>query len=244
MKTLLLWGVDDTLSRHLTYQLSVDGHRLLVTGADLDKLQELDAALCQSELHRFATTLAPRAVSEWVSEQHVGLDGGVLFVPPPEPGPALLTPITANLRRVERSVYVPIELLRELVPQLRRGKRPKRVLVVLPWDTDVATVHTTPLVNLWRTLIGQLAEELGQEGIHINVLLTAPCPSAPEVALSPATGPIPGEDAEGASRTTIVPCDNAVFAAGWFSAALSPLSGQFLHHSSLPRTRLASPNSL
>lgn len=242
MKTLLLWGVDDTLSRHLTYQLSIDGHRLLVTGADLDKLQELDAALCQSEVHRFATTLPPRAVSEWVSEQHLGLDGAVLFVPPPEPGPALLAPITANLRRVERSVFVVIELLRELVPQLRRGKRPKRVLVVLPWDTDVGTVHTTPLVNLWRTLIGQLAEELSQEGVHINVLLTSPAPSD-AVNVPPTSGPIPDEDTEGAGRTTIVPCDNAVFAAGWFSPALSPLSGQFLHHPNSPKTRSASQKS-
>lgn len=240
MKTLLLWGVDDTLSRHLTYQLSVDGHRLLVTGADLDKLQELDAALCQSELHRFATTCAPRAVAEWVNEQHVGLDGAVLFVPPPEPGPALLVPITANLRRVERGVFVVIELLRELVPQLRRGKRPKRVLVVLPWDTDVGTVHTAPLVNLWRTLIGQLADELAPEGVHLNVLLTSPAPSDPTGA-TPA--PFPEEDAEGVGRTTIVPCDNAVFAAGWFSPALSPLSGQFLHHPNSPKTRLASQKS-
>lgn len=233
MKTLLLWGVEATLHEHITYQLSVDGHRLLVTGPDEEALQELDAELCQSELHRFSANVSPRGVAEWVSEQRVGLDGVVLFPPLPEPG-ALLTPLTANLRRAERSVYGAVELLRELLPQLRRGKRPKRVLVVLAWDNPAPSVHVAANVNLWQTLLGVLTDELQPEGVQLNVLYTSAeiSPTNTASISSPARPrPEPRDEETGVTeRALIVPCDNAVFAASWFSPALSQLSGQFVHH--------------
>ncbi len=234
MKTLLLWGVETHLARDLAYQLSVNGHRLLVTGADFDKLQELDATLCQSELHRVGALVVPRAVAEWVSEQHLGLDGVVVFPPSPEPG-ALLTPLTANLRRVERSVLTVVELLRELVPQLRRGKRPKRVLVVLEWDTGLPNPHVESLVNLWQTLVTALADELSHEGVQLNVLYTSPDEVEPAPTLGAEITPAPratrAEEETAAPEPTVTnPSATAVFAAGWFSEALSALNGQFVHH--------------
>lgn len=247
MKTLLLWGVDTILSQHITYQLSVNGHRLLATGPNFDNLQELDVALCQPELHRFSTALAPRSVAEWVSEQHIGLDGVVLFPPPPEPG-TLLTPLTANLRRAERSVYAPVELLRELVPQLRRGKRPKRVLVVLAWDTPSPSVHETSLVNLWQSLVRALVDELEPEGVQLNVLYTcaqapAATPTASRPVSSSPTRARAEEETSTSERTALIPCDTAVFAAEWFSPALSPLNGQFLHHPNRKVLRAAAPGA-
>lgn len=231
MKTLLLWGVETTLAQHIAYQLSLDGHRLLVTGSDFDNLQELDVALCQSELHRFRAQVAPRAVADWVSQQHIGLDGAVLFPPAPEPG-ALLTPLTANLRRADHAVFGAIELLRELVPQLRRGKRPKRVLIVIAWDNVTPSPHISALVNLWQHLLGPLNGELEPDGVQVNVLHTSA--EVPPLCRTPsASNPPPsGLDEEPPSngRTPIVPCENAVFAARWFSVALSPLSGQFVQH--------------
>jgi hypothetical protein len=169
-----------------------------------------------------------------VSEQHVGLDGVVLFPPPPEAG-ALLTPLTANLRRAERSVYGAIELLRELVPQLRRGKRPKRVLVVLAWDGPAPSAHSAALVNLWQHLTPLLADELEPEGVNLNVLYTSAETSSADAPIAGSTLSGPGrahaeEESGTAERTALVPCDNAVFAAEWFSTALSPLNGQFVHH--------------
>jgi hypothetical protein len=243
VKTLLLWGVGDLLSQHLAYQLSLAGHRLLLAGSDFDKLQELDGALCQCELHRFTALMAPREVSQWVGEQHVGLDGVVLLAPDPEPNPSLLIPSTANLRQMERSVFAPIELLRELLPQLRRGRRPKRGLIILPWNAPtLATSATVELAaHLWRAALPRLSAELNRDGVQLNVLFTAPADSCAALDEAPIdTSASSGthvshaersdaEEAGGAPRT-ITPCETALFAAEWFGAALAPLTSQFIEH--------------
>ncbi len=239
MKTLLLWGVGDLLSQHLAYQLSLVGNRLLLAGADFDKLQELDVALCQCELHRFTAVTAPREVSQWVGEQHVGLDGIILFPPEPEPNPSLLVPSTANLRQIERSVFAPIELLRELLPQLRRGKRPKRGLVILPWNTPIFTTSAAVelAAHLWRAALPRLSSELHRDGIQLNVLFTAPADSGAAPDETPASSRPQAShpersDAEetGGAPRTITPSETAMFAAEWFGAALAPLTSQFIEH--------------
>src|SRR5690606_4586915 len=114
--------------------------------------------------------------------------------------------------------------------QLRRGKRPKRVLIVIAWDTVTPSPHASAFVNLWQLLLGPLNDELEPEGVQVNVLLTSseiPTPSQTSAA-SPSNGV--DEESPSNGRVPITPCDNAVFAAGWFSAALSPLSGQFVRH--------------
>ena len=58
--------------------LSVEGHRVLVTGSNFDNLQGLDVALCQSELHRFHALVTPRAVAEWVTDD---ADWSMLVLP-------------------------------------------------------------------------------------------------------------------------------------------------------------------
>lgn len=247
MKTLLLWGVGDEFSQHLAYQLSLDGHRLLVTGPSFDKLQALDVQLCQSELHRFAAVTAPQKVAEWVEQQRVGLDGVLVIPPTPGSAGSLFVPMTVNVRCAEECIYTPLELLRTLLAQLRKGKRPKRVLVLLPWPASSGgqTPHAELLVNSWRHLITQLADELSLEGIHINALYTAaatPEPHGMTVAVTSET-PTPTVTSEDA-RATIVPCATAVLAAQWFSETLAPLTGQFVCHPNPSKTRSASKRSL
>jgi hypothetical protein len=237
VKTLLLCGVSDLLSQHLAYQLSRDGHRLLVTGPDIDVLQSLDAALCQSELHRYGTVMAPREIAEWVNEQHIGLDGAALVLPPPESGTSLLVPQSFNVRQVQQLVFGPIEILRELVPQLRRGKKPKRVLIVLPWNTPalLANPATALSTNLWRTALPQLTKELERDGVQLNVYLTNPVAEPPPVPSNPvSTSTLTRPDTnDSEAPTAIVPCETARVAAGWFSSAFSALFNQFIEHPTL-----------
>jgi NAD(P)-dependent dehydrogenase (short-subunit alcohol dehydrogenase family) len=234
VKTLLLCGVSDLLSQHLAYQLSRDGHRLLVTGSNLEMLQSLDAALCQSELHRYANVTAPRDTATWVNEQHIGLDGAALLLPPPEASTSLLVPWTFNLRQVEQLVFGPIELLRELIPQLRRGKKPKRVLIVLPWNTPAlrANPATALATSLWRTALPQLTKEVERDGVQLNVYFTTPVDEpAPDAPPSLGTSGSIGPDVDDSGPpSAIVPCETARLAAGWFSSAFAPLFNQFLEH--------------
>lgn len=121
----------------------------------MDALQTLDAALCQSELHRHAAVTTPREIASWVNEQHIGLDGVALVLPAPEASTSLLVPLSFNLRQAEQLVFSSIELLRELLPQLRRGKKPKRILAVLPWNTPTLLAGAAPIDQRagarWRT---------------------------------------------------------------------------------------------
>lgn len=234
MKTLLLWGLRSSISEEVAYQLSLDGHRLLLSGEDAAQLEELDLALCQNELHRFTAVTPPRDVAHWVSEQHVGLDGVVLFPPEPEPTASLLVPLTVNSRNVTRTVLEPIELVREVLPQLRRGKRPKRILVLLPWNTPdgarSASLATT--LDAWRSALPWLCRELDRDRVVLNVLFAAP--DCPELPSPPDEGPPTSLGSAAASDEQelrrISPSETARFAAAWFSPALAPLSGHFLEH--------------
>lgn len=235
MKTLLLWGFRGSLSEELAYQLSLDGHRLLLSGGEFHQLQELDCALCQNELHRFTTVNAPRDVAHWVGEQHLGLDGIILLPPEPVPSVSLLVPLTVNSRNTTRAVFEPIELLRELLPQLRRGKRPKRVLVLLPWNTpNIATsASLASTVDAWRAAVPWLCRELERDRVALNVLFAPPGPTelplAPHDKIPASTGAAV-ESEEQLPTRRISPSETARFAAAWFSTPFAPLSGQFIEH--------------
>lgn len=200
----------------------------------MDALQTLDAALCQSELHRHAAVTTPREIASWVNEQHIGLDGVALVLPAPEASTSLLVPLSFNLRQAEQLVFSSIELLRELLPQLRRGKKPKRILAVLPWNTPtlLAAPATTLAINLWRTALPQLTKELERDGVQLNVYLTTPVEElSPDASTPRLTSASSANDADDSGAPSpIVPCETARVAARWFSDALLPLFNQFIEH--------------
>lgn len=165
-----MWGIESEFSTHAARALAASGHRLLLVGSDRQMLEQLDAGLAQSELHRFTQTPALNAVGAWVEEQNAGLDGLVVFVPAPEPQPSVFVPLSANLRSSERSVFTTVELIRELLPQLRRGKRPKRVLLVLDWQSNPHPPMAAVLTHTWQALLPSLTAELNKQGSHFNVL--------------------------------------------------------------------------
>ncbi len=53
----------------------------LLVGESKEALEELDAQLSQSELHRLLATTDTHVLEEWVQAQNVGLDGLVLVSP-------------------------------------------------------------------------------------------------------------------------------------------------------------------
>jgi hypothetical protein len=172
VKSLLIWGIGSEFSRHAARALAADGHRLLIVGREKAILEQLDTTLVQSELHRLTTVPTPDGLAAWVTEQNIGLDGVVLLPPPPEATTNVLVPLSINVRSAENSCLGVVEVIRDLLPQLRRGKRPKRVLVVLDWyvDTELSPLAEI-LAETWAAASPQLTRELNKEGIHFNTLL-------------------------------------------------------------------------
>jgi hypothetical protein len=187
VKSLLMWGVDSYFSNQAARALAADRHRLLLLGEDRPALEALDARLAQSELHRLATTPRPNEVGAWVQEQGVGLDGLVLFPPPPESHSTLFVPATINLRGSDKCVFGIVELVRELLPQLRRGKRPKQVLVVIDWSPTIQlTPLGTALLAFWQAALPAITRELNKEGSHFNVLCLHESTQPPNVVAAQA----------------------------------------------------------
>jgi NAD(P)-dependent dehydrogenase (short-subunit alcohol dehydrogenase family) len=173
MKTFLVWGVRSELSEELCLELARGGRRLLVAGDNPEALTLLDATLAQSELHRYRTSCSSDGIAEWVKSQRVGLDGLVLFPEAPAPERSILLPDAELQPLLEASVLRPTQVMRELLPQLERGKKPKPIWIVLDWaatGTPLTGGWTEILLQTWRTYVQQLAIELVRQELVVNAL--------------------------------------------------------------------------
>lgn len=244
-----MWGVASDLTRRAAHALAAEGHRLLLVGDEPNTLEELDARLAQSELHRVKTTGPVHELAAWIQEQNVGLDGLVLFAPPPEPGHSLFVPTTVNLRNAERSLFGVLEVVRGLLPQLRKGKKPKRILVVLDWcrghDNNPMQAW---LERAWQAVLPAVTHELNKEGSNLNVLCllettepatetTHPAPNSQNVSSLGTPNAPQLEESSSAHGSNEAPASDYVHSAVSlirlnFSPMMLFLNGQFLQHPS------------
>jgi NAD(P)-dependent dehydrogenase (short-subunit alcohol dehydrogenase family) len=172
VKTLLVWGVETELSESVCLELARRDRRLLVAGQSATQLELLDATLVQSELHRYRAELESVGLADWVRTQRIGLDGLVLFPLPPTSERSALQSPEALQALTGASLLAPLEVIRSLLPQLERGKKPKSILVVLDWQPGPSAVSawTTILKQAWGSCVRQLGRELASSGLVINVL--------------------------------------------------------------------------
>lgn len=163
MKTLLAWNVNSEFSREVCRGLALGGRRLLLTGASAETLTELDGALCQSELHRYATVSDDGELLGWVQEQQLGLDGVVLF--PHLQAAGVLEPSAASVAAWKAALLDPLATLQELQPLLLRGKKPKLVSIVLDVGLPSAAGFAAVACAAWREAAARLHEESASRGI-------------------------------------------------------------------------------
>jgi NAD(P)-dependent dehydrogenase (short-subunit alcohol dehydrogenase family) len=173
VKTFLIAGVETELSESLCLELARRDRRLLVAGRGTTQLELLDATLVQNELHRYHVGLEGGDLAEWSKTQRIGLDGLVLFPPLPTAAQPILLAPEALQALTSVSLLAPIEVIRRLLPQLERGKKPKSILVVLDWqqpDPSPIAAWVTVLKQAWRSCVRELAHELAGSGLVINAL--------------------------------------------------------------------------
>jgi NAD(P)-dependent dehydrogenase (short-subunit alcohol dehydrogenase family) len=204
VKTFLVWNIACPLSEQVCLELARRGHRLLCVGDSPDLLARLDLELSQAELHRFAGQLAARDLPDWVAQQKVGLDALVMFPTAPVVNLGLLALQTKLDEQLRTSLTAPLEVMRQLMPSLMRGKKPKPLLVVLGWQTlsRGPAAWDACLIDTWRTCIRRLARDNAEQGLCFNLfcpgklvegfsVLNAPAPDDPVVEL-PARTDLPG----------------------------------------------------
>lgn len=237
-----MWGLGTDLSSRAAQKLAADGHRLLLVGQDRQMLEELDARLAQSELHRLTATTTVTELDDWVHQQNVGLDGLILFPPPPEPAPSLFVPLSFNLRSSERSMLSALELLRGLLPQLRRGKRPKRILIVLDWSSHADSGPLAALLEgAWEAAMPLITRELNTEGSDFSALClherTEPQPATEVSAAHSEPSTVESSVEQHLAQVDQPPASEYVesvlsLIGLYFSPVLRFMNGQFLHHPS------------
>ncbi len=146
----------------------------------------------------------------------------------------------------DRSLLAVIELIRGLLPQLRRGKRPKRILVVLDWcGSSDPNPLTALLERAWEAALPSITYELNKEGSHFNALclLEATEPSEPAATTATKDGPPlqviaadgePESSSEDAGMPPPSPYVQSVLSLieMYFSPMMQFLNGQYLQHSS------------
>lgn len=240
MKTVLVWGVRKGACSEVVRALASENQRLLLTGPDVTHLAELDASLPQSELHRYRQSPAEdHLLAEWVAEQGVGLDAVVLFPPPPEPA-AILTPRSVHARNVDVCVLQPVELVRQLVPVLRKGRGSKNVLGVLDWVSPLKPPERVDgwLPAVWQRLLPELADELAPQQVHVNLLrlgavldeLVSEAVHSGEPDAERVAARVKAMAERAPGGVLLDPGDVAALVCAWLSPPLNHLSGQCLDH--------------
>lgn len=174
-KSILVWNLSSEFSVAVASVLANAGYRLLLAGDDAQQLDEVDAMLAQSELHRLRAQTNPRDLDAWVRTQAVGMDHVVIFPPAPSP-PGPWPPAATWHTELDRSFIQPLEVIRVIRPLLNRGKKPKHLVVALQWLDLFAA--TTPLdrtlATTWAHVGRELANELVPWETVVNLLWFGP----------------------------------------------------------------------
>src|SRR5690606_17882365 len=79
---------------------------------------------------------------------------------------------SVHARNVDVCVLQPVELVRQLVPVLRKGRGSKNVLGVLDWVSPLKPPERVDgwLPAVWQRLLPELADQLAPQQVHVNLL--------------------------------------------------------------------------
>lgn len=175
VKSILLWNLSSEFSVAVASALAASGYRLLLVGDNSEQLDEVDATLAQSELHRLRPQAEARDLDAWVRSQAVGMDHAVLFPEPPS-SPTTWPPAGTWNAQLDRCFVQPLEVIRTLRPLLNRGKKPKHLVIAFQWLElfTSSTAFDRTLRTTWAHAGRELATELAPLETAVNLLWFGP----------------------------------------------------------------------